>query len=239
MKKKSLLLMGATLLMSMSTLLAQKFAVPMEGFSRSKTAYLHMEDDTKFEGLLGGFKRSKGLIETVKMKNPNGKKLKIDPAKISFMYLPPSNLAKFSAAMDKMGNMSKWEKQTTMDTTLMNEGYVYFEKTPTKIKKKTDDLMLQLMNASFSSKIKVYHDPFAKETAGFGIGGVDLVGGLDKSYYVKKTGDKAAFRLMKKNYKEEFLKVFGDCEELVKKYGGDIEWSDLETHVYEYTQLMN
>ncbi|TRX52389.1 hypothetical protein FNH22_22010 [Fulvivirga sp. M361] len=238
MKKKSLIFMSALVLISFSNLFSQQFAVPLEGFSRSKTAYLHMEDGTKFEGLLGGFKRSKGLIETVKMKNPNGKKLKIDPAKISFMYLPPNNLAKFSAAMEQAGNIQNWEKQTTVDTSLMNKGYVYFEKTPTKIKKKTDDLMLQLMNASFSSKIKVYHDPFAKETASIGLAGVDVVGGLDKSYYVKKAGEDAAFRLMKKNYREEFIKVFGDCDELVKKYRSDVKWSDLETHVYEYTQLM-
>ena len=232
-------MLGIALIFSVSNLIAQQFAIPMEGFSRNKSAYLHMEDGTVHEGELGGFKRSKGLIETVKMKNPEGKKLKIDPAKISFMYLPPSNLAKLSAGLEKIGHINNWEKESTMDTTLMNEGYVFFEKTPTKIKKKTDDLMLQLMNASFSSKIKVYHDPFAKETMSVGVGSVTVAGGLDKSYYVKKEGDKAAYRLMKKNYKEEFVKVFGDCDELIKKYQSNVKWSDFESHVYEYTELMN
>lgn len=228
------------LLFCTSQAFSQAFSVPLEGFSRSKTAYLHMEGGKKFEGQLSGFKRSKGLIETVKMKNPNGKKLKIDPAKISHMYLPPSDLAKFGAAMEKIGNMRNWESDTNIDTTLMGEGYVYFEKVLTIVKKKKDNLMLQLMNAPFSSKILVYHDPFARETMGIGVAGVTVAGGLDKSYYVMKVGkDKAAYRLKKKDYKEQFSKLFGDCPEFMKKYKDDIKWSDLAQHVYEYSQMCN
>lgn len=217
---------------------AQKFAIPLEGFSRQKTAYLHMEDGTTTEGLLGGFKRSKGLIETVKMKNPNGKKIQIDPAKISYMYLPPSTLGKLGVMNEKLYDINNWEKETNMDTTLINEGYVYFEKSNTTVKKKTEDLMLQLMNASFCEKIKVYHDPFAKETMSYSPGGIKVAGGIDKSYYVKKDSEKTAYRLLKKDYDEQFSKLFGDSPEFIKKYNKKIKWSDLEMHIYEYTQMM-
>lgn len=218
---------------------AQSFAVPLDGFSKKKTSYLHMEDGTVNEGLLGGFKRAKGQIETVKMKNESGGKIKIDPALIKFMYIPPSGLGKLAAANNRISNVSKWEAPSNMDSTLMGEGYVYFEKMTTQIKKKkTEDLMLQMLNASFSSKIKVFYDPFAKETIGVSVGGVTVAGGLDKSYYVHKVGStEPAFKLEKKNYKEQFALLFGDCDEFMAKYGDNIKWSDLETHIYEYTQM--
>jgi hypothetical protein len=217
---------------------AQSFSVPLEGFSRSKTSYLHMEDGSVKEGLLGGFKRAKGLIETVKMKSESGGKIKIDPAQINFMYLPPSGLAKMNAALDQATNVSKWDAPSNIDESLMGEGYVFFEKTATQIKKKTENLMMQLMNTSFSSKVKVYHDPFAKESMGIAVGGITVAGGLDKSYYVKKEGtDDAAYKLEKKDYKEQFATLFGDCEEFMTKYKDSIKWSELEMHVYEYTQM--
>ena len=217
---------------------AQSFAVPLEGFSKKKTTYLHMEDGTSSEGLLGGFKRAKGQIETVKMKSESGKKLKIDPAKISHMYIPPSDLAKLSAAVDRAGNVRKWNAPSNMDSTLLGEGYVYFEKAKTEIKKgKTEDLMLQMVNTSFCSKIKVFHDPFAAETMSVSVGGVDVAGGLDKSYYVFKDGEDAAYKLEKNEYKEQFATLFGDNEEFMAKYSNDIKWSDLALHIYEYTEM--
>jgi hypothetical protein len=218
---------------------AQTFAVPLDGFSKKKTSYLHMEDGSVKEGLLSGFKRAKGQIETVKMEDEGGGKIKIDPAQIKFMYIPPSNLGKLAAANNRISNVKKWDAPSNMDSTLMGEGYVYFEKMTTQIsKKKTEDLMLQMLNASFSSKIKVFYDPFAKETAGVAVGGVTVAGGLDKSYYIQKVGSTdPAFKLEKKDYKEQFALLFGDCEEFMAKYGNDIKWSDLETHIYEYTQM--
>lgn len=234
---KKLIFTAAIAALSLSAT-AQSFSVPLEGFSKKKTTYLHMEDGSASEGLLGGFKRAKGQIETVKMQSESGKKLKIDPAKIHHMYIPPSNFAKLGAAMDRATNIRKWDAPSNMDSTLLGEGYVYFEKAKTQIKKnKTEDLMLQMVNTSFCSKIKVFHDPFAKETMSLSVGDVDVAGGLDKSYYVLKDGEDAAYKLEKKDYKDQFATLFGDNEEFMTKYSDDIKWSDLAMHIYEYTQL--
>ncbi|MFK7950221.1 MAG: hypothetical protein AB8G11_21705 [Saprospiraceae bacterium] len=236
--KRIILLPITVILLTATCLTAQKFSIPLEGFSKKKTAYFYMENNVEITGTLSGFKRTKGLIETVKMKDLKGKKVKMDPEKIDYMYLAPSNLGKFGAALEGMNNVNRWEKTTTIDTTLIKEGYVFFEKVSTKVKKKTDDLMLQLMNPSFSQKVKIYHDPFAKETASVGVGGITVAGGLDKSYYIKKDSDKSAYRLLKKNYKEQFVEIFGDSPEFMEKYGNDIKWNQFETHVHAYTELM-
>lgn len=236
MKKLLFTAVIATLSLSAT---AQSFSVPLDGFSKKKTSYLHMEDGSTSEGLLGGFKRAKGQIETVKMQNEGGKKIKIDPIKIKFMYIPPNNLAKLGAGLDKAFDVNKWDAPSGMNTELMGKGYVYFEKVTTQIKKKkTEDLMLQMLNVPFSSKIKVFYDPFAKETMGLSVAGVNVAGGLDKSYYVIKDGSsEPAYKLEKKDYKEQFATLFGDSEEFMTKYGDDIKWSNLEMHIYEYTQM--
>lgn len=237
MKKLLAMTLPAVMAFSVMTASAQKFAIPLEGFSTKKTSYLHMEDGTVFEGTLSGFKRSKGLVETVKMKNADGDKLKIDPADIKFMYIPPSALAKLGAKMEQINNVDMWDKEANIDKKLMGESYVYFETTSCELKKGTEVLMLQLMNAPFSSSIRVYHDPKAKETMGVGVAGVTVAGGIDKSYYVKKKGEETAYRIKKKDYEEDFMRLFGDKPDFVAKYKDNLKWDDLETHIFEYSQM--
>ena len=117
-----------------------------------------------------------------------------------------------------------------MNGDLIGNGYVYFEQSDVRIKKKTETLMLQLLNPHFSNKIRVYHDPLAKETASIGVGGIDVAGGLDKSYYVKT--DDVAVKLKKKDYDDEFPLYFKSCKALTKKYGKDDKHDDLLNSIH-------
>jgi nitrate reductase beta subunit len=47
----------------------------------------------------------------------------------------------------------------------LKEGYVYFENANLQIKKgRQMELLMQLLNPTFSKQVKVYHDPMAKQT---------------------------------------------------------------------------
>ena len=61
-----------------------------------------------------------------------------------------------------------------------------------------------------------------------------LAGGLAKSYYIKKKGEDVARRIKKKEYKKDMEELFGDCKEVVKKYGADPKWSEFEKFIYDY-----
>ena len=93
-------------------------------------------------------------------------------------------------------------------------------------------LLLQLLNPSFSSKIRVYSDPFAGETASVGIGGVKLAGGDEKSYYVKKE-DKPAYKLKKKDFKADFDALFKDCSDMKMD---KVKWSEFAEYVFKYNK---
>jgi len=66
---------------------------------------------------------------------------------------------------------------------------------------------------------------------------VKAVGGLAKSYYVKKEGEKIARRVKKKEYKKDMDEVFGECDAVVKKYGADPKLKEFEMFIYDYSTM--
>ncbi|MBR8537137.1 hypothetical protein KDU71_16325 [Carboxylicivirga sediminis] len=209
---------------------------PSFTFSHKKLAYVTLEDGTEIKGNIQDIDREKGLIEFVKIKDGLGKKHKLKPAAIKHMYLPPSGLDKVTNAVDVLYDAKKWNDQR-IDQDLINQGYVYFEQADVKIKKKTEKLLVQLLNPTFSLKVKVYHDPKAKETTSLGVGGINVVGGIAKSYYIMKQSDIAAYKLTKKDYQKQFEAFWSDCKVLVEEYGDSPKWRDLTEHIHMYNEL--
>jgi len=221
---------------NLSVLQAQKFQPGTFSFSGKKNAYVTLQDGTQLQGNIKDLDRKKGLIEEVVLENVDGsnKKRKLKPAEIKHMYLPPSGWDKLGKSLDFLSDATQWDN-VDLDKDIIGKGYVFFEQAPIRIGKKTRNLLVQLVNPSFSGKLKVYFDPLAKETTSLGIGGITMVGGDEKSYYVRK-GNAAAYRLKKADYNEEFKPLFEDCADLFSKYGKDPKWADIEQHVFEYAK---
>ena len=216
---------------------AQQFLTPSYGFSHKKTSYVLLTNGNEITGSLKDIDRKKGLIKYVNIEDGEGKKHKLKAASIKFMYLPPTAFDNLSKAVEFTHSAQKWnEKKLNED--LINQGYVYFENAKVKIKKKESVLLMQLLNPSFAEKVKVYHDPFAKESMSLGVAGVDVLGGNDKSYYVLADGGKAAFRLYKKNYKDEFAGLWKKCPKVKAAYPS-VTWLEFPKHVVEYSSCGN
>ena len=212
---------------------AQELLSPSFSYSHKKTAYITLTDGTEIKGTLKDVDRKKGLITDIKIKDGDGKKHKLDADDIKYMYLPPSGLDKLSKALDAMYDVQKWNDEK-MDQDLLNQGYVYFENSNVKIKKKERVLLMQLLNPTFSKKVKVYHDPMAKQTMSIGVGSLTLAGGNAKSYFIK-TGKGAAFKLKKKDYKKEFMPLWSKCKAVKQKFK-TIKWNELTQHVITFTE---
>lgn len=213
----------------------EELLTPSLTFSHNKIAYITLMDGTEIKGNLSDVDREKGLIDLIKIKDGNGKKHKLKPEEVKYMYLPPSGFDKLNNAGKTIFDARRWTSQKIQED-LINQGYVYFEQTDVKIKKKTETLLVQLLNPSFCSKICVYHDPKAKETFGVGVGGIDVAGGIAKSYYIKKDTDKAAYKLTKKEYQKQFPMFWSNCASLVETYGVSPKWRDLTVHIHEYNK---
>jgi len=217
---------------------AQQLVTPSFTVSSKKTSFITLKDGKKIEGNMKSLDRNKGLIEEVKIKDFAGKKHKIDAEDIDFMYLPISGLEKLNQKMDFATDMQQWD-DPAIESDLLKDGYAYYENATVKLKKKTERLMMQLLNPTFSKNVKIYHDPRAKETTSWGVGGIKMAGGDAKSYYVMK-GDDPAYLVKKKEYDEEFVALWGDCgKDFIKLYeDAEVSWYDLALHAVDYSKCM-
>jgi hypothetical protein len=221
--KKTLLIM--TLLFISQLVMAQAFMPSVTDFANKKTAYLFKNDGEKITCRIIGLKWKKGSIDGIKIENLEGEKIKLEPEDISHFYAPPSGFSKLGSALDFMDSPNNWGN-TDLDKTILGEKLAYFEKTLVKVKKKEFTLCMQILNPTYCKKMRVYGDNRADES----------IMGDAKSYFIKKDGEKAAYLIEKKNYKDEFKMIFSDCPAVLEKYGADVKWKDFEKHVWLYDQ---
>ena len=237
MKLNQLLLIGFIGLLNFS-MTAQTFMKGLDGVSRKKTAYITLTNGKEIECVIEKLPKKKGNIEEVVYSvNGDKKKLTLKPEEISQMYLPPSAYAKYAALSDVTSNLNKM-MSTDMDGEILNKGYTYFESTDVMIKKKKMTLLMQLVNPDYSNGIKVYHDPYSGETMSAGVGGVELAGGIDKSYFVK-VGNAPAYKLEKKDYKDDFSKLFKSCKALTSLDKKEKAWKNLAEHIFTFNSKCN
>ena len=222
-------------LFAISTMTAQELVAPSYGFSHSETAYITLADGTEINGTIKDIDRDEGVIEFIKLQDGAGKKHKLKPEDIKFMYLPPSGLDNLGKKLNFASDFKKWNDEK-LNQTYLNDGYAYFETTDVKIKKKNSKLLMQLLNPSFSKEFRIYCDPYAKKTTGLGVGGVNFVGGDIKSFYVAKKNE-PAFLLKKKDYKKEFLPLWKSCEKVIAE-NPEPKWTDLTKHAVTYSECV-
>lgn len=203
---------------------------PTYQFSKKKTSYVTLKDGTQLEGNVKDFDRKKGITKYIKLKATDGKTYKLKANEIKHAYFHPSGLSSYMSIFDDL-KVQRWGKD--LEEGLFKDGYVYLENTQLQIKKKRQELLVQLLNPHFADGIRIYFDPFAKQSASLGVGPVTVAGGNAKSYYVKKTGDEVAVRLKKKDYREEFPAYFGDCPAV--EASGKVKWIDLADHAFIYS----
>lgn len=239
MKKSRILLLIAFVISFIGSTTAQKLLPSYGRFSKKKISHITLENGEVIDGYIKDIDRKKGLIKRIKIKDLDGKKHKLKAEDIKSMYLYPSGFSKFTNTYAFLNDATKWDNDTYSQG-LFGDGYVLFEKSEVYLKKnkgKKRTLLLQLLNPSFSSKIKIYSDPYASETTSFGIGGIKVAGGIAKSYYVKK-GDDTAFRLKSKRYKKTFKGLYKDCQSLLKA-NPKPKWSHFEQDVFDYSTCKN
>lgn len=229
---KKILLLICIFAYSISTN-AQEFLRPFNSISTKKISYITLEDGTELETAIKSIKRKKGQIKGFSYKDSNKNKVELNLEDVKFIYIPQSNLDKLNNFADFAHNSTQWSK-SPYDQERFKQGYAYFEKVSTKVKKKKMLLMLQLLNPSNPSRIKVFHDIIANESGGFGVGGIQLSKSIDKSFYVQKDNN-TAYRIHKSDFKKEiFQDLFGDCEATVEKYGDKPKWINFEEMIFFY-----
>lgn len=210
---------------------AQDLLKPFDIISKKKTTYLYLENGDEVETNLKKLDRKKGVIKELKIKDKSGKKITVELKDLKYAYFPQSGWDKLGKLTESMYDVTEWERDSSIDSERIEEGYAYFEKAKAVVKKKEIDALLQLLNPGYCNRIKVFHDPWANETTKVGLGGFTLAGGDDKSFYLSKDGD-VAIRIKKKNFKDHMEDLFGDCEDF--KYDKDMRWNKFVETIFAY-----
>ncbi|MFC0426727.1 hypothetical protein [Chryseobacterium scophthalmum] len=214
-----------------------------EGFpgpSTKKISTIISKDGTINKGYCDNIETKKGQIYEISIKDSaTKKKIVFNADNVNEMYIYPTKLAKILKVGKHMTNLRSLNTKKLSKNT--PDGQIQFVNQTVSLKNKKDDkeFLMQLINPEFSEIISVYNDPRAKETSGMTVGfGMQLGGGLAKSYYVKK-GEKILW-LHKDDFEDNYDFLFGDNAEFMKKYPKkSVEWGFFSFLVNEYTEMSN
>jgi hypothetical protein len=230
MNSKKHLLLACTILFFGMRTHAQKFLPSFDRFAEKESFLVNKKGDTiKF--ILKDLDRKKGIIVNVEGKTLEGDKFEYKAEEILSMGLQPSGFSKYATTVENVTNLNRMEKTNMNELT---KKYAIFFQEYLEDKKRT--VLVQLLNPTFSSKIRVYDDPLAAKTGGIGVGGIQVTGGDDKSFYVK--WNNKTFRMKKKEYDEYFDKFFGNCPAFKAKFPR-AKWNDFEEHLYFFETQCN
>lgn len=212
-----------------------------EGFNKpatKKVSTIIMKDGSEHTGYCTAVLTKKGQIHEIVFKDSiSGKKNTYNAEQIKEAYLFASGFEKWGKAAEKYSNYGMGNRNSIKKITSNDEIYFVNQSVSLKNKKDEKEFLMQLINPDFSSIIEVYHDPFAKETQGFSVGGSPTFGGgVIKSYYLKK-GDKVIW-LKSSEFKDNYEFLFGDNAEFMKKYPyNSVDWDWFSALVLEYTLM--
>jgi hypothetical protein len=214
----------AALFVGMNQLVvAQKLLPGAYAFSKTKTVHLTAMDGTQLDGMLSEIDMKNGLIKSLEIRDEAGVNHFFRPAQIRNMYIAPEGVDHSGKVYDFIRDPGMWDNETIRQD-YIQAGYVYFEQVTVEIGMKSRDMLLQLLNPSFSSKIGVYVDPFVSE----------LTASQGRESFFVRDGNRPAFLLKQGEYMDYFIALFGECEQMVP-LKQNAKWNQLDQHIYNYT----
>ena len=237
MKIRLIICIAAFVLMVSSYVYSQGFVEAVEGDALSvlvgNECFLKLESGEEIQGKFTSGTFVNDGFSKITIKLENGEKAKFAADQVISFRIKSSDLLKLFMITEAGSSIS--EMANTNFNDIVNREWVIFETALTPKKNDTKRL-LQLLNAGFDSKLKVFSEPSAK-TSGLNIGGLQLTGGEDKAYLFVKGGEKA-FKVKKGSYSKNFEELFNDCPKMIEAYKNDkIKWDDVALHVFYYNQF--
>lgn len=205
--------------------------------NNKKTSTVVLKDGKVIKGYFKDIDRKKGQITSIEFKDSiTGDKKEFDASLISELYLAPSKFEKGMKAFKNATNIRSLATKNMKKAT--NKETVFFKNQMVSLKNKKEnkEYLMQLINPEFDGVIEVYGDPNANETQGMSFGGMQMGGGLLKSFYLKK--DNKVFWMHKSDFSDYYNEIFGDNAEFMKQYPlNSIEWGYLSYLIYEYSRM--
>lgn len=226
MKKVTLFLLVIWLFNSIQ-IKAQALLPPLEEMPLSQNAYILLKNGNKIEGKILNSTSGRG-INKVSLRDEAGNKYQFTANEIFELGIFSNDLVKAQYFNESSSSVKALIK-TDRSAVKMND-YVIFRNAQLKGGK---ELLLQLLNPHFDSKIQVYHAVNARKTTPLRKGAITLTGEMQRVYLVSKEG-LPTFKVKKGSYKKSFRNLFADCNNLLSVNKPKFE--DFGEHIFYYTE---
>lgn len=165
---------------------------------------------------------------SISLENDEGRK-KFDADEVILVKMRPSNMQKIAEVVRSATDVNRFKDIKS----IIDCDWIYYEMV-TMGKKDKSYLMQRLNPGENNNKLKAYVDPDAKQESSFGMGGMTLSGGKDKSYYLVADGGTRAFLAKKKGYKNQIPEIYTGCPDFMTFMHGDDDWDNFASHVALY-----
>lgn len=199
---------------------------PMPMVAYNQPTYVVLADGTRLEGQVRSAVLGEGgAIKKLTFVTDAGEKHKLAASDVKELGNKPGDFMKMMARADASDSVAA---HNTYDGRAIPEWVVW---RPVAHPGNDKVFLMQLLNPTFDSRIAVYADPKAQETGGVAVGGVQMTGGVEKSYVIVKD-DAGTLRVEKQRYEQQWDALFGDCAGLVKPE--KVDWKDFGDHVAAY-----
>lgn len=179
-----------------------------------------LKDGSELKGKPLVVPKGRGNLKMVTIKMEDKTKHKLGPDDIQSFMLKPNKLTKMANTKTSITAMASGANQSNY------REYIHY--IPANLPNGKPAIM-QHLNRGFDDTIKIFADPKGRETAGVGVGGVQISGGLDKAYLVLKKGAPNTFIVKKGSYDKQWEEIFGDCPAMQKPEKADFK--DFPGHV--------
>ena len=196
-------------------------------FTTEKSVFISLKDGSQLETFASHIEKKDGIIKSITIKDSKGADRIYRPHEISNIYI---------AVNDRLNNKldgADWDSKD-FKKHLIAEAYVYFELANVEMRGKTRPMLLQLLNPSFSSKIKIYLNPWLTDDL-VAINNSNNKEAFAVSSYYVKDGNFPAFKLDGSAYSDNFIALFGECENMIPKKQ-IAQWSNFGQDVFEYNR---
>lgn len=221
------------ILLSLGPVMAQDFVEPFSDFVSNRECYVITQDGEKVVGTLGGATVSRGFITRLRIRDTHGVLYKFKAHEVKRFAIKPGAFAKLSTLDQKSTSVRHVLKTDQND--ILDREWIYFDAQQMP-RRKNKIALLQLLNPGFDQYVKVYDHINGSKSMPVRLGGVRVLGGEERTYWVVK-GDSKPVLVRKASFKKSFVNMFSDEPGLFSSAKRRPKFRNFASHIQEYNKL--
>lgn len=221
------------ILLNLGPVMAQGFVEPFTDYFSERECYVITNSGDRIVGWLRSANETNGFITRLSLKDVDGQVHKFKAGDIQGFSVKPDLVSKLSALSESSNSIR--EIMDTDHEEIMSRGWIHYDAQVMPRRKKKMAL-LQLLNPTFDEHIKVYYHLNGSKSMPISVGGINLVGGEERTYWVVK-GNSKPLIVRKASFKKYYNALFADEPEMLKLLAGKPDFDAFAQYIQTYNGL--